>query len=94
MSLADLNTLWAQANNLIDAGDYDGAIDVALKVQIGLSVTPEVSRGGNRSRSEYDLPNAAQINAFIKNCRSRAIAKRTGGSIQLSTITPTRAGLV
>lgn len=93
MSLADLITLWTQANTLIDAGDYDGAIDVALKVQIGLSVTPEVSRGGNDSRSEYDLPNAAQINSFIKNCRARIGEKRSGGSIQVSKLTPTRAGL-
>jgi len=94
MSIAQLQALYAAATAALDAGNYADAIKAAVKAQVLLGTTPNLTRslgGGSQAISWND---GASIERFISNCQrlAKATAVQSGGPFRSSKVVYARAG--
>lgn len=74
MSIADLNTLYAEVVAAIDAGSYDLAIRKIMAMKARLATTPNLSRSLGGGGSQSVTWNAAQLDSLISDCRKAKAA--------------------
>src|SRR5438105_2191800 len=92
MSIAEINSLYAQACSAALAGDYDTAIDCAMSAQLRLSTTPNIMRIIAAGQEQITWSNTAAIEQFIVNCRKQKSARlgAASGGFQQTKIVYTR----
>ena len=93
MSFAEITTAITAYRVAITAGDYAAALDQALILSATLAGTPDVLRRGSGSSQEAEFASAELIVKTIPTLERKATGAGAGGGIQVTNITPTRAGL-
>jgi len=93
MSFAEIETLWTAAQVAFDAGDYDTAYKKAVLLRGRVGTTFEVYRSASGATSGYKLPDPQFLEGFLRDCKELRKTVTTGGSIQTTKITPTRASM-
>ena len=94
MSITALETLYSTAISAFDGGDYDAAIAAAVKAQMLLGTTPNLTRslgGGSQSIAWND---GSAVARFIADCRKLqkvAAVASSGGPFRQSKVTYARA---
>lgn len=69
MSIAELNTLYAEVVAAIDAASYDTAIAKIMAMKARLATTPNLSRSLGGGGSQSVTWNATQLDSLIADCR-------------------------
>jgi hypothetical protein len=95
MAIATLDTLYTQAVSAIDAGDYDAAIQIALKAKLRLATTPDITRSlGAGSNQSVVWANAGEIEGFIRTAKQLQASARAAvsGPMRSTKIRYRRAG--
>jgi hypothetical protein len=90
MSIAQLDSLYAEAVAALDAGDYDTAIAKALALKVRLAATPNLSRslagGGQQSLAWGGAQGLDQFIAEVRKLKAQMLAERSGGIQQTKII--------
>lgn len=94
MSIAALNSLYTSAVAAFDAGDYTAAIAAAMKAQMLLGATPNLTRSLGSGSQAISWNDGASIERFIQNCQrlAKAAAVQSGGPFRSSKVVYARAG--
>lgn len=94
MSIAALNSLYTSAVAAFDAGDYTAAIAAAMKAQVLIGTTPNLTRSLGSGSQAISWNDGASIERFIQNCQrlAKAAAVQTGGPFRSSKVVYARAG--
>lgn len=94
MSIAALNSLYTSAVAAFDAGDYTAAIAAAMKAQMLLGTTPNLTRSLGAGSQAISWNDGASIERFIQNCQrlAKAAAVQSGGPFRSSKVVYARAG--
>lgn len=94
MSIAALNSLYTSAVAAFDAGDYTAAIAAAVKAQMLLGTTPNLTRSLGSGSQAISWNDGASIERFIQNCQrlAKAAAVQSGGPFRTSKVVYARAG--
>ena len=88
MSIADLQALYAAATAALDTGNYTAAIAAAVKAQMLLGTTPNLTRSLGSGSQAISWNDGASIERFIQNCQrlAKAAAVKSGGPFRSSRI--------
>lgn len=88
MSIAALNSLYTSAVAAFDAGDYTAAIAAAVKAQMLLGTTPNLTRSLGSGSQAISWNDGASIERFIQNCQrlAKAAAVKSGGPFRSSRV--------
>jgi hypothetical protein len=94
MSIAALNSLYTSAVAAFDAGDYTAAIAAAMKAQVLIGTTPNLTRSLGSGSQAISWNDGASIERFIQNCQrlAKAAAVQSGGPFRSSKVVYARAG--
>ncbi len=94
MSIAQLQALYADAVAAFDAGSYAAAIAAAVKAQVLLGTTPNLTRSLGSGSQGISWSDGASIERFIQNCQrlAKAAAVQSGGPFRTSKVVYARAG--
>lgn len=94
MSIAALNSLYTSAVAAFDAGDYTAAIAAAMKAQVLLGTTPNLTRSLGSGSQAISWNDGASVERFIQNCQrlAKAAAVQSGGPFRSSKVVYARAG--
>jgi hypothetical protein len=86
MSIADLEALNTAYITAVDAGDWNGALNVLTKIAVRLATTPNISRGmgGGGSQSiAWTSQSIAEQQAFCRKQMAAAAHATSGPFVQV-----------